>query len=98
MSDGIEAAADLFKALSSPARLRILSALITGPSDVGSLADATELSQPLVSQHLRTLRLAGIVQVERIGRNAVYSLHDEHIAHIVGDAVSHVSEARTDTD
>lgn len=36
------------------------------------------------------------MQVERIGRNAVYSLHDEHIAYIVGDAVSHVRESEAD--
>ncbi|WIB63391.1 metalloregulator ArsR/SmtB family transcription factor [Curtobacterium sp. MCBD17_040] len=89
----VSIAAELFKALSSPARLRVLVALIEAPCDVSSLAAQTELSQPLVSQHLRTLRLAGLVEVERIGRNAVYSFRDEHVAHIVSDALTHVGEA-----
>jgi ArsR family transcriptional regulator, zinc-responsive transcriptional repressor len=47
------------------------------------------MSQPLVSQHLRVLRGARLVGVERQGRGAVYSLTDQHVAHIVADAVQH---------
>ena len=51
-----------------------------------------EMSQPLVSQHLRILRGARLVGVERQGREAVYSLADQHVAHIVADAVHHSKE------
>jgi DNA-binding transcriptional ArsR family regulator len=50
------------------------------------------MSQPLVSQHLRILRGARLVGVERHGREAVYSLIDHHVAHIVVDAVNHSKE------
>ena len=50
------------------------------------------MSQPLVSQHLRILRGARLVGVERHGREAVYSLTDHHVAHIVVDAVNHSKE------
>jgi DNA-binding transcriptional ArsR family regulator len=56
------------------------------------LVERLEMSQPLVSQHLRVLRGARLVGVERQGREAVYSLIDQHVAHIVADAVNHVKE------
>ena len=49
--------------------------------------------QPLVSQHLRVLRGAGVVRGSRRGREIAYALVDEHVAHIVADAVSHAGEA-----
>ena len=52
--------------------------------------------QPLVSQHLRVLRGAGVVRGARRGREIAYSLVDEHVAHIVADAVSHAREVDHD--
>lgn len=91
----LEPAAQLFKVLSSASRLRLLCILKERPVSVGALAAAAELSQPLVSQHLRTLRAAGLVTVVRHGREAEYSLADAHVAHIVADAVSHTLEEHT---
>ena len=47
------------------------------------------LPQPLVSQHLRILKAAGVVAGERCGREVHYRLVDQHLAHIVLDAVAH---------
>jgi DNA-binding transcriptional ArsR family regulator len=58
------------------------------------LVDTLGAPQPLVSQHLRVLRGAGIVRGSRRGREIAYSLTDEHVAHIVADAVSHSREPR----
>jgi DNA-binding transcriptional ArsR family regulator len=63
-------------------------------SYVHELVERLEMSQPLVSQHLRVLRGARLVGVERHGREAVYSLIDHHVAHIVADAVNHAKETR----
>jgi ArsR family transcriptional regulator, zinc-responsive transcriptional repressor len=90
--DDLDAAADLFRALSSISRLRLLRLLAQERATVGSLAERSGLSQPLVSQHLRTLRNAGLVSVERSGREARYAIADEHVAHIVEDAVLHAGE------
>lgn len=60
-----------------------------GPSRV---ADALGVTQPLVSQHLRVLRADHLVVGRRRGREVAYSLGDDHIAHIVGDAVVHAGE------
>lgn len=53
-----EAAADLFKALSSPVRLAIVDLLVAQPRVVHQLVELTGLTQPHVSQHLRVLRQA----------------------------------------
>lgn len=89
---GLEATAALFKVLGSSSRLYLLRLLAAEPSGVSALVERSEMSQPLVSQHLRTLRQARIVTVSRAGREAVYQLADHHIAHVVDDAITHVLE------
>ncbi len=91
----LEAAARLFSALATPSRLQLLCLLAKGPSTVSGLVDRSGLSQPLVSQHLRTLREAGLVSLTRTGREAVYAMTDTHVAHIVADAITHAGEARS---
>jgi ArsR family transcriptional regulator len=87
-----EAAGELLKVLSAPARLAIVAELAEQPRFVHELVERLEMSQPLVSHHLRVLRGARLVGVERRGREAVYSLADLHIGHIVADAVQHSKE------
>ncbi len=88
-------AAELFRALAAPVRVGILLELTDGERCVHDLVDALGVAQPLVSQHLRILRAADLVLGIRRGREVVYSLRDDHIAHIVRDAVHHVSEPST---
>lgn len=57
------------------------------------LVDAIGVSQPLVSQHLRVLRASRIVTARRQAREIEYTLTDEHVAHIVLDAIRHAAEA-----
>ena len=64
----------LFHGLSDSSRLAILTALRTGESGVGELADATGLSQPNVSKHLACLWGCGLVARERRGRQVFYRL------------------------
>jgi DNA-binding transcriptional ArsR family regulator len=89
-----EAAGELLKVLSAPARLAIVAELAEQPRFVHELVERLGMSQPLVSQHLRVLRGARLVGVERFGREAVYSLADQHAARIVADAVHHSTEDR----
>jgi DNA-binding transcriptional ArsR family regulator len=86
-------ATELLKALANPLRLAIVIELSAGERCVHELVEAVEASQPLVSQHLRVLRQARLVAAERRGREIAYSLTDEHVAHIVGDAIHHAEEA-----
>ena len=87
-------ATELLKALANPLRLAIVVELQQGPRCVHELVETLQASQPLVSQHLRVLRQARLVAAERQGREIVYSLSDEHVAHIVGDAINHAEEAQ----
>ncbi|ANS63264.1 ArsR family transcriptional regulator [Streptomyces lincolnensis] len=88
----LEAASDLLKALASPVRLGIVRELSEGGKYVHELVDALGVSQPLVSQHLRVLRNSRIVTTRRQAREIQYDLADEHIAHIVLDAIRHAQE------
>jgi DNA-binding transcriptional ArsR family regulator len=89
-----EAAGELLRALAAPIRIAIVTELAAGQRCVHELVDALGVAQPLVSQHLRVLRGAGVVRGSRRGREIAYSLVDEHVAHIVADAVSHAAEHR----
>jgi ArsR family transcriptional regulator, zinc-responsive transcriptional repressor len=92
--DDYEAAGELLRALASPLRIAIITELGGGARCVHELVDALAVSQPLVSQHLRILRRAGLVSGARRGREIEYSLTDEHVAHIVADAILHAGEGR----
>ena len=85
------AAAELFRALASPLRIQLLRSL-DQPTGVSRLVELTGSTQPLVSQHLRVLRQAKLVTVTRSGREARYAVADQHIQHVVEDAVAHAAE------
>jgi len=85
-------AGELLRALGAPHRLAIVLHLDHGPQCVHELVDQLGISQSLVSQHLRVLRNTGLVLGARRGKETVYSLADEHVAHIARDAVAHGDE------
>jgi DNA-binding transcriptional ArsR family regulator len=85
-------AGELLRALAAPVRIAIVLQLRDCDRCVHELVDALDVAQPLISQHLRVLKAAGVVQGERHGREVVYRLVDDHLAHIVVDAVAHVQE------
>ncbi len=91
-SENYQAAGELLRALAAPLRIAVVTELAAGPRCVHELVDAIGAPQPLVSQHLRVLKGAGVVRGRRRGREIAYSLADQHVAHIVADAVSHSRE------
>jgi DNA-binding transcriptional ArsR family regulator len=96
VESGVTDAAQLFKVLGSESRLRLLLLLGERPRTVGALEEATEMSQPLVSQHLRTLRQIGLVTATRRGKEVTYHLADVHVTHVIADALTHVQESAAD--
>jgi ArsR family transcriptional regulator, arsenate/arsenite/antimonite-responsive transcriptional repressor len=70
----------MHKALADPTRLRLVQRLASGPGTVSQLMAHVDLSQPLVSWHLRRLRNAGLVETRRRGREVVCSLSREAVA------------------
>jgi len=91
-ADTLAAAGDLLRALSAPVRIAIVLELRESDRCVHELVDALGVAQPLISQHLRVLKAVGVVHGERHGREVVYRLVDEHLSHIVVDAVAHAEE------
>ncbi len=64
----------MHKVLADPTRLRILQRLSHGEGTVGDLTRHVDLSQPLVSWHLRSLRAVGLVETRRVGREVICRL------------------------
>jgi ArsR family transcriptional regulator len=72
-----------YRALGDDTRLRILHALATeGEHTVTELVVRLRLSQPLLSWHLRRLRLAGIVRTVRVGREVRCTFDRDHFAQL----------------
>ena len=78
----IEKAAELFRVMSAPMRLRIISCLCQGEKNVGELLNDIETTQPNMSQHLNTLYLAGILDKRREGVQIYYRIVNNHIVNI----------------
>lgn len=65
----------LYRALGDETRLRIIGLLAEdGPMPVNALSARVGLSQPLISWHLRILRLAGLIETQRNGRTTICRL------------------------
>ncbi|MER6926052.1 metalloregulator ArsR/SmtB family transcription factor, partial [Streptomyces spiralis] len=76
----VRAWADRFSLLADPKRLALLLALHrTGPLAVSDLAIATGMNDPAVSQALRLLRAAGVVEGEKEGRVVRYRVVDRDV-------------------
>ena len=73
-----EATAELFKALSDPARVRIVNLIAQCGGEVCAcdLNEPVGLAQPTVSHHLKKLVDAGLLEREKRGTYAYYSLRD----------------------
>jgi len=69
-----EKAADLFRVMSAPMRLRIISALCNGEKNVGELLAEIDTTQPNMSQHLNTLYQAGVLGKRRDGVQIYYRI------------------------
>jgi ArsR family transcriptional regulator, zinc-responsive transcriptional repressor len=90
--DVLDTAGDLLRALAAPVRIAIVLQLRESARCVHEIVDALAVPQPLVSQHLRILKAAGVVAGERSGREVMYRLVDHHLADIVLAAVTHAAE------
>ena len=74
----------LLRALASPHRLRIVHLLGSGPREVNELAEALDMGQATVSQHLAAMRSVGLVEASRDGRSMRYQLTDPQILEACG--------------
>lgn len=91
----VDAAVVSFAMLADPTRVRILWALRSGTCDVASLAAAAGCRPTVASQHLSKLRLAGLVQGTRDGRQVFYQLRGGHVRNLLQEAMFHADHQLT---
>ena len=72
-------AAELFSLLSTPIRLKIISALCNGEKNVGELLGEIKTTQPNMSQHLNTLYQAGVLGKRRDGVQIYYRIINDRV-------------------
>lgn len=78
-NDHLQSAAFLAKSLSDANRLKILLLISSGKKSVSAIVEELDLSQPLVSHHLKELKRSLLVKVEREGPFIYYELSDSRI-------------------
>jgi DNA-binding transcriptional ArsR family regulator len=85
----VHLAAESFRMLADPTRIKILWALLQGESSVSCLAELVGASPTTVSQHLAKLRLAGLVRGRREGTFIYYAAADTHVRALLAEALFH---------
>jgi DNA-binding transcriptional ArsR family regulator len=72
-------------ALGDQTRRTIFERLVEGPRAVGELASGLPVSRPAVSQHLKVLKSAGLVQDRQAGRHRIYEVDPAGLAALRGE-------------
>ena len=86
---------EILKAIAHPLRLRVVAVLCERDENVSSLAAELGANQTIVSQQLRILRMSGLVNVDRKGGFAVYSLAEPHLQTLIECMTGCVVEGRS---
>ena len=87
-----EKTAEIFRAMSAPMRLRIISALCHGEKNVGELLAEIQTTQPNMSQHLSTLFKAGVLGKRREGVQIYYRIVNERVVTLCRAMCSQVAD------
>ena len=83
---------EFYKIFGDPTRLRILDLLLNKPLCVNEISESLGISQSAISHQLKLLRLSNLVKTEKIGKNVLYSISDDHIKIILKYGLEHISE------
>jgi ArsR family transcriptional regulator len=84
----------LGKGISSPTRYRIVEVLMDGPKSVSDIVAKVKLTQPAVSQHLRTLKACGLVKSSKHGQEVYYALNARYMIDILKHLTSGVQNCK----
>jgi len=88
----------LYKALSDPTRLKILTLLSLGERNVGKIAESLEMEQSAVSHQLKLLRLNHLVSSRKEGKTVFYKLDDQHVLDILSETIEHIEHTDKQSD
>ncbi len=78
-----EEIAALLKQLSHPQRLLILCSMAEGEKSVGEIEEACGASQSAVSQFLKGMRLEGLIESRREGKQVFYRIVDKRVLELI---------------
>jgi DNA-binding transcriptional ArsR family regulator len=92
-----ELKAEMFRALSHPARIRILEALARGERSVGEMQPEIGIELSHLSQQLAILRRAGLVTTRKEGQSVYYSVKDPLITELLRVAKQLLISSLTET-
>ena len=83
--------AEIFKVLGDQTRIKMLSLLaVEKEMCVCDIAAALEMGQSAISHQLRVLRTARLVKFRKDGKEAWYSLDDDHVVKLMAQGLEHV--------
>ncbi len=82
--------AEIFKVLGDPTRIKLLALLSASEMCVCDIADALGMKQSAISHQLRVLRGARLVKFRKDGKEAWYSLDDDHVVKLMNQGLEHV--------
>ena len=85
-------AAEIYRALGDPTRVKIIDELLHQELCTSDLAEIVGISEPAVSQHLRLLRAQRVVTSHRHGQRVFYALDDDHVRDLLSLTLAHVRD------
>lgn len=85
--DLVNNAAEAFRMLADPTRVKLLWLLCGDHYDVATLAEQVGAARPAVSQHLAKLRMTGLVEQRKDGRRTLYRARGGHVRRLLAEAV-----------
>jgi DNA-binding transcriptional ArsR family regulator len=92
-NEKLEVSSEILRAMAHPLRMKILEFIDqNGTINVNRIYNTLKLEQSITSQHLRILRLAGLVDTTREGKFIHYSLNYDKISGAVGSINSFLEE------
>lgn len=80
------------KGIGTASRYRILESILKGPLTVGEIVKSVGLSQPAVSQHLKTLKTCQLVSDRKLGKTVFYSVNVLHMAELLKHFATNISK------
>ena len=82
------------KGIGNPTRYRIIETLLKGRKTVNELTRIVKLSQPAVSQHLKTLKACDLVIDERSGKEVFYAVNAEYTLTLLHNLVNNMDKQK----
>jgi ArsR family transcriptional regulator, arsenate/arsenite/antimonite-responsive transcriptional repressor len=81
----------LGKGIGNGSRYKIIQVLLKGEQTVGGIVKAVKLSQPAVSQHLKTLKTCNLVLDKKKGQEVYYSVNTKYTVELLKSLLDDVS-------